>query len=419
MTKESEAEIARLRVTAGPPDSSEAEITTEIMPQLINCDSLTGWSVESGAGVTVELDTSENVEGTGSIKITVPEAITGVVKYTKPTGSWDLSGQGMLKISIRVDGLHIEGATTDDVALCFGETAYNEQTKELLDVPYAGWTDYFWNIKPIADASKNAVTIFAVRIQNTGTGAMTVRVDDVRLLSSTRVEIMRPEGLTRLFPIELSRDPTVAFEFLEDFLAFWDDTGNGILHADKLWTYVAPPIALAAVGGKIELTGTSGASNAMHPLGQDALKPFQVLGLTIRVMVRQAQYGSGASTRRIGLADGDLDADPVNGIFFRYDDGGDYYGVCRAASAESSVSTSGYAAANGVQDDLMIEITKDVVTEIPYYATPRINFYVNSYLIGSITDNIPSVGLYFSLGTSNIHVTRGLDLDYVHIVQER
>lgn len=83
------------------------------------------------------------------------------------------------------------------------------------------------------------------------------------------------------------------------------------------------------------------------------------------------------NTIRLGLADGNLNADPTNGIFFRWS-GSAWYGVCRAAGVETATSTTIGSSAN--PRGFRISVT----------ATNSVSFYIDEGTATIVTTNIPA-----------------------------
>jgi hypothetical protein len=122
--------------------------------------------------------------------------------------------------------------------------------------------------------------------------------------------------------------------------------------------------------------------------------------------VRQAQFGTGASTRFIGLSSASLSAAPANGIYFRHAVTANYIAVCRAASTESVLDT-GVAAANGVFHDLEIRIESASLARV----------FVDGVEKGTITSNIPTALLGIGAGHTSV-ANSGQDVNLLAVSQK-
>lgn len=161
-----------------PTEPGDIKINKGTLQDIHHCDALDDgtsiWSVHSGVGVTIALDTSVHVEGTGCIKVTVPSGITAIVKATKSAGSWDISLQKYLKVWLK------RSSTVDYMILHFGEAAYDEQTSpDIHPIHSTVWSQKSWDISAIAVASRNAVTIFALEVSNIGSSERVINIDYV------------------------------------------------------------------------------------------------------------------------------------------------------------------------------------------------------------------------------------------------
>ncbi len=149
-----------------PTIIGDIKVVSPAVIELNDCDSDTGWSVVSGAGVTIELDTTKIKEGIGSLRIYVPANINGIVKYTKPSGSWDISAKKYIRMWTYLEtiGGGFENATC---YAYFGEIVYDEQGPTQM-IATNMWYQTSWNISGIAVGSKDAVTLLGIRLDNTG-----------------------------------------------------------------------------------------------------------------------------------------------------------------------------------------------------------------------------------------------------------
>ncbi len=134
--------------------------------EINDCDSLPNangtWSVISG-NVSISLDTSRKLQGTGSIKVTISSDY-GIIAFTKATGSWDLSGSESIQFKIYREGGYWLGNQT----VYFGEAFYNEQSNGIgtgSQLQGGVWTPHTWDISDIAAGSRDAVTIIAFKLR--------------------------------------------------------------------------------------------------------------------------------------------------------------------------------------------------------------------------------------------------------------
>ncbi len=169
MTKATENIYTDLFSSVDMPIPGEIKIVKGTPLNLHLCNALDDgtavWSVHSGAGVTIALNTYYVVEGIGSVRVMVPASTTGVVKFTRSSGSWDLSSYKYLNFSIM---MWSPPAGTQQVNVHFGESTYNEQNMGAFTCyPMQIFTDLSWNISAIDGASRDAVTIVAFTLPNT------------------------------------------------------------------------------------------------------------------------------------------------------------------------------------------------------------------------------------------------------------
>lgn len=166
MTKATEEDVADLVMDGNDPtEPGEIKVVKGTLSVLDDCDSDDQWSVESGAGVTIVESSYSPYEGTKCLRIHVPPSTTGIIKLTKATGSWDLSLNKYLSYFIRratallSDSIHFK--------TYFGETTYNEQNSGThFTITPNIWVSKSWDISAIAAASRNAITLFALEVEN-------------------------------------------------------------------------------------------------------------------------------------------------------------------------------------------------------------------------------------------------------------
>jgi hypothetical protein len=209
-------------------------------------------------------------------------------------------------------------------------------------------------------------------------------------------------------------DPTTTSQFYEEFDSVYAPTSAQV-YAGNTWEVDSSSSASNVIffssaerGGVIYLTGDTTHKPFLRPAGSNTSLPY-VSSKNPTVIVRQAQYGTTASiTRYVGLASADMTAAPANGIYFRHITGGNYIGVCRSASVETTLDT-GVAAANGTFHTLKFVVN----------GTTSVQFFVDGVSKGTITTNIPTANLYFNCGDDNVSDTNGMYLNYVYISQNR
>lgn len=116
--------------------------------------------------------------------------------------------------------------------------------------------------------------------------------------------------------------------------------------------------------------------------------------------------GTNTYTYRIGVGDGSLNANPTNGIFFRYTHGtnsGNWQCVSRSAGVETVINTSVAATVY----DFATQAIQHFRFEVNAGAT-SIEFFINNVSMGTITTNIPAIrmdyeghGIVKSAGTTD------------------
>ena len=156
-----------------PIEAGDIKIVTGTPVLLDDCETADQWSVISGAGVTISSSTYVVKEGAYSVRVHVPAGITGVVKCTKTSGSWDLSNLKYLKIWL----FNYSPSQIINNDLFFGETVYNEQSSDLFTIPQLTWYQKSWDISVISNVDKNEVTIFAISFPNVAAYARSFYLD--------------------------------------------------------------------------------------------------------------------------------------------------------------------------------------------------------------------------------------------------
>ena len=138
-----------------------------------NCDAFDSdsiWNVIQDS--TISYDGTTKMEGTTSLNMLISGGKNGIIKCTKASGVWDLSGYDTINL-----WLYTASAITSQVYLYMGKSAYNEQTTGVFSLS-AGWTKKTWDISAIADEDKNAITMFAIRDDN-GLNPDNLKIDDI------------------------------------------------------------------------------------------------------------------------------------------------------------------------------------------------------------------------------------------------
>ncbi len=150
-----------------PTEPGDIKVVKGTLEVIDSCDSLTGWSVESGVGVTIANDPVILMEGVASIKITVPPSTTGVILFTH-AATVSLSGKNWLKFNLQRLAF-VGHSTSITYHAHFGEDggAYTDQTMGNFTLASGNvWHEKSWDISAIANADKTTVKWFALNIQN-------------------------------------------------------------------------------------------------------------------------------------------------------------------------------------------------------------------------------------------------------------
>ena len=206
----------------------------------------------------------------------------------------------------------------------------------------------------------------------------------------------------------------------EDFLSRVGMTNVGVLATSSLmWSFPDGSWSSrwhsgvsqgATITGTVIVQGTGTQSNGLT-FSRDELsatnKPMAYVPQNPTLFVRWAQTGTGAATRAIGWADGELASD-CNGMYWRHTAGGFITAVCKNSGATTEV-VSAISAANG-----QFHRGRMVVT-----GGNSVECYLDGTLIGTIVTNIPSIPLVASFGTSGTATDSGLEVDYMALQQDR
>jgi len=208
--------------------------------------------------------------------------------------------------------------------------------------------------------------------------------------------------------IKAGFDPTVSSVFYEEFDSIYIPAS--IIYAGNVWEIINSNVTVSGAerGGVIYFVGNGTNLPSLRPIGSNTSFPY-VSSKNPTVIVREAQYGADTSvTRFFGLGNNDLNATLTDGIYFRHIGGGNYIGVCRKASVETTLNT-GVAAANGTFHTLKFVVN----------GTTSVEFFVDGVSKGTITTNIPTANLYFSCADDSSSTSYGMYLNYVYISQDR
>lgn len=149
-------------------------------------------------------------------------------------------------------------------------------------------------------------------------------------------------------------DTSLECEWVEDFLSCDDGADTAGAAKNERWGHVWKRLGNSAAAGShaygvCRLTGDSSSTTSELSLrlpGGGFAKTIKA-DAGVRLECRWAQKGTGAGTRRIGLASAVLTTDPTDGLYFRHSVGGNIIAVRRAASVETTLDT-GVAASDGV-----------------------------------------------------------------------
>jgi hypothetical protein len=176
--------VAHLNVVEG----SGQDVAT-----ITDCESTTGWSVESGAGVTI--DVGQPYEGTYSLKISIPTGVTAVVRYT-PASTLDFTTRDILSWWIRRSNARMEATYTVRIHDTVNGTSSVEKSR-----PYTAdqWYRHSW----ITSGNDASVDYIEFEITAKSTGSVNVFIDLVKQRTSTpptRVVATFPGGTINMYP---------------------------------------------------------------------------------------------------------------------------------------------------------------------------------------------------------------------------
>jgi hypothetical protein len=128
-----------------------------------------------------------------------------------------------------------------------------------------------------------------------------------------------------------------------------------------------------------------------------------------RVNVSALSSATNRYVIRMGMVVNTYNADPANGIIFRYTDNvnsGNWQCVCRNAGSESVINTTVAPIVSGSGWDYMNWVINDAGTSV--------EFFINGISRGSLTTNIPSVLLISGIYMNKISgsSSQNLDIDW-------
>jgi hypothetical protein len=162
-----------------PTEPGDIKVVKGTIVPIDSCDVLTGWTVESGGGVTLVLSAYDVIEGTASLSIMVPASTTGVILFTH-ADTVNLSACDWLRFNLKRIA-SVGWSTSLTFHAHFGEDggAYTDQTMGNFTLPNGNaWYEKAWDISAIADADKTTVKYFALNIVNaSGTKPALIHLD--------------------------------------------------------------------------------------------------------------------------------------------------------------------------------------------------------------------------------------------------
>ena len=138
--------------------------------EISDCDSLVAWSIVSGDGVSIALDTEKVKEGLSSIKVTIPEEITAVIKCV---GTWDFSTGKYLKVWL----FESSGGGLANCHQHFGEASYIDNSSAHFNLATGYWQQKSWDISGIGTANRNAVIEYGLTLPGRVGATAYVHVD--------------------------------------------------------------------------------------------------------------------------------------------------------------------------------------------------------------------------------------------------
>jgi hypothetical protein len=198
---------------------------------------------------------------------------------------------------------------------------------------------------------------------------------------------------------------TVASDFLCEFIS----SGIRIYDGGLVLGAAAGAVALQATlkGGVLRVAETGGTAGKIKMVdGASAqVTPFLVTTDRMVMDLDLEKVGDAVTgTRRIGLADGDLGADPTNGIFVRQIDANNAFAVARATT----------------ETTLDLGTTLNDRKRIRFYMqTGEVRVMVDDVHIGTITATIPSAALGWAIAGGATASGGGIDIDRMMVAMKR
>ena len=188
--------------------------------------------------------------------------------------------------------------------------------------------------------------------------------------------------------------------------------GSGAWGMPKEATPSGSVTTVATICGALRIVGT-GTDPGSLSFSRDEIsftpKPNMNVNRNPTMLVRWAQFGTGASTRSIGWANEALASDSSSGLFWRHTNAGVITAVAKNGGAESSIASSTNAA-NGVYHAARMIVTSHGVA---------VQCILDGTDIGTLSTNIPTVDLMPTCGTSAVSNNDGLDVDYFGLNEDR
>jgi len=138
--------------------------------EISDCDSLAAWSIVSGDGVSIVLDTEKVKEGSSSIKVTIPAGITAVLKCV---GTWNFSTGKYLKVWL----FESSGGGLSSCHQHFGETSYLDNSSAHFNLATGYWQQKSWDISGIGTGDRDAVIEYGLTLPGRVTVTAYVHID--------------------------------------------------------------------------------------------------------------------------------------------------------------------------------------------------------------------------------------------------
>ncbi len=195
-------------------------------------------------------------------------------------------------------------------------------------------------------------------------------------------------------------------EFLADFLS-----GTTLVIGEMILAISSGQVAALQTtlkGGVLRIAEAGGVAGraTMADRGGNQITPYVITADPLVLEMGIEKVGDAvAGTRRVGLADNTLSADPTNGVFVRQVDTNNAFAVSRASSIESTLDL-GQTLNSRSRVRLLMK-------------TGEIRVILDGVNKGTITSNIPSAALGWALHGGSITGGGGLDIDYLDVWMKR